>query len=71
MAILCFFALILTSFVQNVSAIVSYHQKYLLDIRTAITNLDLDEDVYFNELEAQDILPTLDHSRDPKKKKAT
>jgi hypothetical protein len=39
----------LNFFLHNVSAIVSYDRKELLDIRTAITNLDLDDDFYFNE----------------------
>lgn len=51
-----FLALILTFLVRNVSAIVSYNQKWLLDIRMAITNLHLDEDVYFNVSVAEDIL---------------
>jgi hypothetical protein len=40
-----FFALIVTFFV---STMVSYDQKKLLDIRTEIINLDLDEDLNFN-----------------------
>jgi hypothetical protein len=43
-----FFALILTFFVHNVSAIVSYDWKDLLDIRTMITNLDLEQDFQQN-----------------------
>jgi hypothetical protein len=35
------FAMILTFFVPNVCDIVSYDRKELLNIRTAITNLDL------------------------------
>jgi hypothetical protein len=54
----CIFALILTLLVHNVSAIISYDWKDLLDIRTAITHLDLDEDFNFNESAAQDILLT-------------
>ena len=50
------FLLILAVFVHNVSAIISYDRKELLDIRTSITNLNLDENFYFNELEANDIL---------------
>lgn len=42
--IVCFLAPFLTIFVHNVYAIVSDDGKYLLDIRTAFTNLDLDED---------------------------
>ena len=34
----CFFTLFVTYFVHNVSAIVSYDRKDLLDIRTAITH---------------------------------
>jgi hypothetical protein len=40
----CFFMLVLTFLVQNVSAIISYDRKWLLDIRAAITNLDLNEE---------------------------
>jgi hypothetical protein len=40
-------------------------EKQLLDIRTAITILNLDEDYYFNELEASDILLTLDQAQIP------
>jgi hypothetical protein len=39
----CFFALIETYFVHNVAATVSYDRKELLDIRTAITHLELDK----------------------------
>ena len=39
-----FFALFVTYFVHNVSATVSTAKKELLDIRTAITHLGLDED---------------------------
>lgn len=35
---------------------VSYDRKELLDIKTAITNLDLYEDFYFNESEVKDII---------------
>ena len=45
-----FFALFVTYFVHNVSATVSYGRKELLDIRTAITHLGLDN--------APDILQT-------------
>ena len=65
-----FFVLILTYFVDYVSAIVSYDQKQLLDIRTAITNLNLDKGF---ESEAQDILLTPDNGpnpKDPQNKKA-
>ena len=47
-----YFPLIFTFLVHNASAIVSYDRKWVLDIRTAITNLDF----YFNESGAQDIL---------------
>ena len=39
-----FFALFVTCFVHNVDATVSYDRKELLDIRTANTHLELDED---------------------------
>ena len=50
-------------FLHNVSAIVSYDWKELLDIRTAVTNLNLDEDFYFNESEENNILITADQSQ--------
>ena len=40
------FALFVTYFVHNVSATVSYDQKELLNIRTAITHLTLDKDFF-------------------------
>ena len=55
-----YFGLILTVFVHDVSAIVSYDRKELMSIRTAITDLDLDEYFYFNE--SQDILFTMDQA---------
>lgn len=45
-------------FLHNVSTIISYAQKLLLDIKTAITNLDLDEGFYFHESAALDNLHT-------------
>ena len=39
-----------------ISAIISYNQKQLLDIRTANTNVDWDEDFYFIESAAVDVL---------------
>ena len=50
-----FFALFVTYFVHNVAATVSYDRKELLDIRTAITHLKLDEEFFFNESDAKDI----------------
>lgn len=47
----CYFGIL-----HNVSTIISYAQKLLLDIKTAITNLDLDEGFYFHESAALDIL---------------
>jgi hypothetical protein len=43
-----FYVLFLTCFVHNVSAIGSSDRKVLLDIRTAITRLKLDEDLFFS-----------------------
>ena len=40
----CFVALFVTCFVHNVYATVSYDRKEILDIRTVISHLDLDED---------------------------
>jgi hypothetical protein len=37
----CFFALFVTYFLHTVAATISYEQKELLDIRTAITHLEL------------------------------
>lgn len=39
----CFFALFVTYFVHNVDATISYDRKEILDIRTAITHLELDK----------------------------
>ena len=52
----CFFALFVTHFVHKVAATVSCDRKELLDIRTAITHLELDRDFFFNESDAKDIL---------------
>jgi hypothetical protein len=41
-----FFTLFVTYFVFNVAATDSYAQKELLDIRPAITHLELDEDLF-------------------------
>ena len=49
-------SLFITYFVHNVAAIVSFDQKKLLDIRTAITHLELDKDFFFNESDAKDLL---------------
>ena len=46
--------LFVTHFVHNVAATVSYDGKELLDIRTAITHLELDSDSFFNESDAKD-----------------
>ena len=40
-----------------------FDRKKLLDVRTAITNLDLDEDFYFNESVAKDILLITNQAR--------
>lgn len=63
--VFCFFLLILTFVVRNVSAISSYDRKELLAIRTEITNFNLDENVYFNESALQDILLTPDQALIP------
>jgi hypothetical protein len=61
----CFFSLFVTYFVHNVAATVSYDQKELLDIRTVTTHLKLDEDIFFNESDAKDILLLRDQARIP------
>ena len=43
-----FFALFVTYFVHKVAATVSYDRKELLEIRTAITHLELEEEFLFN-----------------------
>jgi hypothetical protein len=60
-----FFALFVTHFVHNVAATISYDRKELLDIRTAITHLDLDEDFFFNESDAKNILLCQDKAQIP------
>ena len=57
--------LFVTYFVHNVSATLFYDQKELLDIRTAITHLALNEDVFFNELNMKDLLQTPDKAQIP------
>jgi hypothetical protein len=52
----CFITLFITHVVHNVAATVSYDQKELLDIRTAITHLEMDKSFFFNESEAKDTL---------------
>ena len=65
-AIMWFFcALFVTYFVHDFSANVSYGKKMLLDIRTAITHLGLDKDVFFKKQEAQDVLQTPDKAEIP------
>ena len=44
---------------------VSYDRKELLDIRTSITHLVLDEDFFFSESDAKDLLQTLDKAQIP------
>ena len=69
----CFFSLFVTYFLHNVSATVSatvsYDQKELLDIRTAITHLVLDKDFFFrsfvSELDMKDLLQTPDKAQIP------
>jgi hypothetical protein len=53
-----FFALFVTYFVHNIAATVSYDWKDLLEIRTAITHPELDED-------AKDILLLWDQAQIP------
>jgi hypothetical protein len=61
----CFSTLFVTFFVSNVATTVSYDQKELLDIRTAITHLELDEDFVFNESDMKDILLLRDKAQIP------
>ena len=49
------FALFISHFVHNV-AVISYDRKELLDIRTVITYLELEEAFSFNESDEMDIL---------------
>jgi hypothetical protein len=61
----CFFTLFVTHFVHNVAATVSYDRKELLDVRTAITHLELDEGFCFIESDAKDILLCQDQGPNP------
>ena len=61
----CRFVLFVTYFVHNVSSIVSYDRKELLDIRTVITNPVLDKYFSFNELDVKDLLQTPDKANIP------
>ena len=61
---LCFNALFVTYFVHNVSVTVSDDQKELLDVRTAITHLELDKDFFFNESDAKYLLQIPDQAHD-------
>jgi hypothetical protein len=45
--------------------LVSYDRKELLDIRTAITHLELDKVFFFNESDAKDILLLPDQAQIP------
>ena len=49
-----FFVFVVTCFVHNVSATVSYDRKELLDIITVIIHLVLDKDFDFNESDMKD-----------------
>jgi hypothetical protein len=60
-----FFTLIWTFLLHNISAVISDDQKQFLDIRIAITNLNLDEDFYFNKLAAVDVLLIADQALIP------
>ena len=62
---LCYYECFLALFVYNVSATVSYDQKALLDIRTAITHLVLDESFLLKESDAKDLLQTPDKAQIP------
>ena len=61
----CFFALFVTCFVHNVATTISYDRKEFLDIRTGITHLKLDEEFFFNESDARNILRTPDQAQIP------
>ena len=56
--LVCFFALFLTCFVDNVAATISYDRKELLDIRTAIIHLRLDKEFFLNESNGREIRKT-------------
>ena len=60
-----FFTLFVTCFVHNVATTVSYDWKELLDIRTGIVHLKLDEEFFFNESDTRDILQTPDQAQTP------
>ena len=66
---LCYFVFFLhwsqLFFAHNVSGIISYDRKQLLDISTAITNLNLDQHFYFNKSEALEIMLVLDQALIP------
>ena len=57
-----FFMIFVNYFVHNVSATISYGRKELLDIRTEITHLGLDKDIFNNnnnnKQDSKDILQT-------------
>jgi hypothetical protein len=57
--------LFITCFVYNVADTVSYDQKELLDTRTAIAQLKLDKEFFFNESDGRDILQTPDQAQIP------
>ena len=61
----CFFTLFVTYFAHNVDATVSYSWKELLDIRTAITHLELDKYFFFSESDAKDIMLLQDKAQIP------
>jgi hypothetical protein len=62
----CLSALFVIHIIHNVSAIISYDQKELLDIRTAITHPVLEEYIFFfNESDAKDLLQTPDKALTP------
>ena len=60
-----FFALFITNFVHNVASSVYYDRKELLDIRTEISHLELDNIFFFNESSAKDILLCPDKAKIP------
>jgi hypothetical protein len=58
-------ALFVTYFVHNFDATIAYDWKEVLDIRTAITHLELDKDFFFNESDAKDIRLPRDQAQIP------
>jgi hypothetical protein len=61
----CFFTLFVSCFVHNVTATFSYNRKELLDIRTTIAYLKLNEEFFFIESDGGDIIKTPDQAQVP------